>query len=146
MNDAHAGYFFEDLSIGMSAEISRTVSSDDIDQFASAVGDFNPIHVDEEWAQQTRFKGRIAHGMLTGGLISSVLGTRLPGLGTVYVRQTLEFHAPVRPGTVVNSRVCITRLDPTRNRVYLDTTCICEGTTVLSGEAVLLVKSRARPI
>lgn len=140
------GYFFEDLSLGMTAEISKKVTVRDIELFAEAVGDMNPIHLDEEFAKQTRFKGIIAHGMLTSGLISSVLGTRLPGLGAIYVKQSLEFHAPVRPGEDVVSRVCVTRLDPSRNRVYLETICVCDGVTVLSGEAVLLVKSRERPI
>lgn len=142
----NSGYYFEDLSVGMTAAISKTVTVRDIELFAEAVGDINPIHLDVEFAKQTRFKGIIAHGMLTGGLISSVLGTRLPGLGAIYVKQSLEFHAPVRPGEMVEARVRITMLDPTRNRVYLETTCVCDGTTVLSGEAVLLVKSRKRPI
>lgn len=138
------GYYFEDLSVGMSASITKTVTADDIDIFATAVGDFNPIHMDEEWARQTRFEGRIAHGMLTAGIVSSVLGTRLPGPGNVYIRQLLEFRAPVRPGSAVEATAIITKLEPERNRVYLETTCTCDGTVVLAGEAVLFVQSRQR--
>ncbi|MHA6691383.1 MaoC family dehydratase [Devosia sp. A449] len=139
-----AGYCFEDLAVGMSASLSKTVTVADIEMFATAVGDFNPIHMDEEWAKQTRFGGRIAHGMLTGGIVSSVLGTRLPGPGNVYIKQTLEFRAPVRPGATVEAEVRITKLEPERNRVHLDTTCTCDGVVVLTGEAILFVQSRDR--
>ncbi|WP_011581275.1 MULTISPECIES: MaoC family dehydratase [Chelativorans] len=144
MSTVSEGFYFEDLTVGMSASIERTITTDDIEMFATAVGDFNPIHMNEEWARQTRFGGRIAHGMLTAGIVSSVLGTRLPGPGNVYIKQTLEFRAPVTPRSAVKAQVCITRLEPERNRVYLDTTCTCCGTIVLSGEAVLFVQSRQR--
>lgn len=146
MNTIAEGYYLEDLTVGMSASLSKTVTVEDIEMFAAAVGDFNPIHMDEEWARKTRFGGRIAHGMLTAGIVSSVLGTRLPGPGNVYIKQSLEFRAPVRAGARVEAEARITRIEPERHRVHLDTTCTCDGTVVLSGEAVLFVQSRDRPL
>ncbi|QDB99477.1 MaoC family dehydratase [Mesorhizobium sp. 8] len=140
------GYFFEDLRVGMSASITRTVTIEDIETFSAITGDSNPIHLDEEWASKTRFGGRIAHGMLTGGLVSAVMGTRLPGPGNIYLRQTLEFRGPVRPGDAVTATVSVTRLDPAKNRVFLDTVCHCGESEVLRGEAVLRVQSRVEPL
>ncbi len=142
----HPGYFFEDLEIGMSAAITRTVTSQDIEAFSAVTGDCNPIHLDEEWAAKTRFGGRIAHGMLTGGLVSAVIGTRLPGPGNIYIKQTLEFRGPVRPGDEVTAEVRISHLEPAKNRVILATTCRCGEAEVLRGEAVLRVQSRAEPL
>ena len=143
---ANSGYFFEDLQVGMSATITRVVTTEDIEAFSSITGDRNPIHLDEEWASKTRFGGRIAHGMLTGGLVSAVIGTRLPGPGNIYIKQTLEFRGPVRPGDTVTAEVRISHLEPAKNRVFLDTTCRCGDIEVLRGEAVLRVQSRAEPL
>ncbi|WP_269502195.1 MaoC family dehydratase [Burkholderia sp. IMCC1007] len=140
------GYYFEDLQVGMSAAITRVVSSADIEAFAALTGDDNPIHLDDAWASKTRFGGRIAHGMLTGGLVSAVIGTRLPGPGNIYIRQMLEFRGPVRPGDTVTAEVRIARLEPEKKRVFLDTTCRCGDAEVLRGEAVLRVQSRAEPL
>src|SRR5690606_30633181 len=128
------GYYFEDLEVGMSAALTRVVTVEDIETFSAITGDRNPIHLDEDWASGTRFGGRIAHGMLTGGLVSAVMGTRLPGPGNIYIRQTLEFRGPVRPGDAVTAEVRISRLEPAKHRVFLDTTCHCDGVEVLRGE------------
>lgn len=143
---AHPGYYFEDLKVGMSAAITRTVTREDIEAFSAVTGDSNPIHLDEEWAAKTRFGGRIAHGMLTGGLVSAVIGTRLPGPGNIYLKQTLEFRGPVRPGDEVTAEVRISHLEPAKRRVVLATTCRCGDAEVLRGEAVLRVQSRTEPL
>lgn len=140
------GYLFEDLQIGMEASITRVVTVEDIEAFSAITGDRNPIHLDEAWASKTRFGGRIAHGILTGGLVSAVIGTRLPGPGNIYIKQTLEFRAPVRPGDAVTAQVRVSRLEPAKNRVFLDTTCRCGELEVLRGEAVLRVQSRDEPL
>lgn len=145
MNE-NSGYFFEDLQVGMSDAITRTVTTEDIEAFSAITGDRNPIHLDEEWAAKTRFGGRIAHGMLTGALVSAVIGTRLPGPGNIYIKQTLEFRGPVRPGDEVTAEVRISHLEPAKNRVVLATTCRCGETEVLRGEAVLRVQSRTEPL
>lgn len=131
---------FDELEIGMSAELERTITGADIDTFARVTGDTNPVHVDEEAARQSRFGERIAHGMLTAGLVSAVLGTRLPGPGAIYLGQTLRFTRPVPIGATITARVEVIELDAERRRARLATTCINqEGQTVLDGEASLLV-------
>ncbi|MBB5703935.1 3-hydroxybutyryl-CoA dehydratase [Ochrobactrum daejeonense] len=141
-----SGYYFEDLTVGMTASLTKAISQEDINLFATVTGDRNPVHIDEDWAQTTRFKGRIAHGVLTAGLISAVMGTRLPGPGNIYLKQTLEFQAPVKPGDVVTATVTIRELIPERRRVILDTVCACGPTTVLTGEALLSVQTREKPL
>lgn len=134
------GYRFEELQPGMAAERSKTVTEADVTLFAGVTGDFNPAHVDEEAARRGRFGGRIAHGMLTAGLLSAVMGTRLPGPGCIYVGQTLRFTRPVRIGDTVTARVEVTELRPDDRRVVLATTCRNQdGETVLEGEAEVLV-------
>jgi 3-hydroxybutyryl-CoA dehydratase len=131
---------FEELSVGQSAELSRTVTEADLVLFAGVTGDFNPLHVDETAAARSRFGGRVAHGLLSAGLVSAVLGTRLPGPGCIYISQTLRFTAPVRPGDTVTARVEITELLPDRRRVRLRTTCRRQdGEQVLEGEAEVWV-------
>jgi 3-hydroxybutyryl-CoA dehydratase len=104
--------------------------------------DTNPLHMDEEVARHSRFGGRVAHGMLSAGLISAVLGTRLPGPGSIYLRQSLNFHAPVRIGDTVKAIVEITDLNPSRKRATLRTRCMVEDDVVIDGEAVVLVPTR----
>lgn len=140
------GYYFEDLVLGMTASITKTISEQDIDVFATITGDNNPIHIDSEWAKTTRFEGRIAHGILTAGLISAVMGTKLPGPGNIYMKQVLEFKAPVRPGDIITATVTISKLMPERRRVILETICQCGTVTVLTGEALLSVHSREKPL
>lgn len=125
------------LEVGARAEIRRTVTDADIRSFAEATGDTNPVHLDEAYAAGTRFGGRIAHGLLTAGLVSAVLANRLPGPGTVYLSQTLEFKAPVRPGDAVTAEVEV--LEVTGRRARLATRCrLADGTVVLAGEALVL--------
>lgn len=131
---------FEELSVGDEADFTKTVTEADVTLFAGITGDFNPAHVNEEAARRGRFGGRIAHGMLTAGLVSAVLGTRLPGPGCIYVGQTLRFTRPVRIGDTVTARVEVTELRPEGRRVILETTCRNqEGETVLEGEAEVKV-------
>src|ERR1044072_10032069 len=108
--DLH-GFFLEALHPGMSAAYARTVSEADVILFAGVSGDQNPVHLNQEFAEGTRFKGRIAHGMLTASFISTVLGNKLPGPGCIYVSQNLKFKAPVRVGDTVNARVTVTSVD-----------------------------------
>lgn len=137
-----AGRFFEDLSVGDSAEITRTVSDAVIAAFAEVSTDSNPVHLDETYAQGTLFKGRIAHGMLAGAYISAVIGMQLPGPGTIYLSQSLRFRRPVRPGDEVTARVTVEALDPKRGEVTLSTVCEVGGKRVVEGEAVVLAPRR----
>lgn len=136
------GYYFEDLSLGMSDSYTRTVTDQDIVQFAEVTGDTNPDHLDDEFAASTRFKKRIAHGMLSGGYISTVVGTRLPGPGCLYISQALKFRAPVYIGDEVTARVTIKGLNQSRGFVTLETICSVGTTDVVRGEAVILVPKR----
>jgi len=136
------GVYLEDLEIGQTAERRRTVAAADIDAFAAVTGDNNPIHLDEAYAQATPFKGRIAHGMLSAGYISAVLGTELPGPGAIYVSQTLSFSRPVRIGAEVTARVAVSAIDAARGRVTFATQCVVAGKTVIEGEAVVVVPRR----
>ncbi|MBC7139059.1 MAG: MaoC family dehydratase [Defluviimonas sp.] len=132
----------EDLEIGMVRFLRKEVTDRDIALFAEVSTDRNPVHLDEAYAQDTIFGGRIAHGMLTAGLISAVIGEQLPGHGTVYLAQTLKFMAPVRPGDMVHAEVRVTAIDHARRRVTLETHCSVGDTLVLKGEAVVLAPSR----
>ncbi len=131
----------EDLEIGMSRDLSKEITDRDIELFAEVSTDRNPVHLDDAYAMDTIFEGRIAHGMLTAGLISAVIGEQLPGHGTVYLGQTLKFMAPVRPGDRVRAVVTVTDIDYAKRRVTLDTRCEVEGKPVLKGEAVVLAPS-----
>lgn len=132
----------EDIEIGMMRHLTKTATDRDIELFAEVSTDRNPVHLDDDYAQDTIFEGRIAHGMLTAGLISAVIGEQLPGHGTVYLGQTLKFMAPVRPGDQVRVEVEVTAVDYTKRRVTLDTRCLVDGKPVLKGEAVVLAPSR----
>lgn len=133
------GLFLEDLTVGQSAELVRTVTEGDIVAFAQVTGDTNPVHLDADYAATTSFGERIAHGMLSAGYISAVLGTTLPGPGAVYLSQTLNFKRPVKIGAEVVARVTVTAIDEAKARVTLDTTCLVGGKAVVGGEAVVLV-------
>ena len=134
--------FLEDLSIGQSAELTRTVQTDDLVAFAAVTGDDNPVHLDEVFAKTTSFGGRIAHGMLSAGYISAVIGTKLPGAGAIYLEQTLRFRRPVRIGDEVVARAEITAIDIDRARVTLATVCRVSGKAVVEGEATIMVSRR----
>jgi 3-hydroxybutyryl-CoA dehydratase len=136
------GYFFEDLQIGQSASLAKTVTEADILMYAAVSMDNNPVHIDAEAAKQSIFGERIAHGMLSAGLISAVLGTRLPGPGTLYMRQSLRFAAPVKIGDTVKATVEVTALNPDRKRATLKTVCTVGSEVVIEGEAYVQVPSR----
>lgn len=132
------GKTIDELKIGDRAEFSKTVSESDIYQFAGITGDFNPAHMNEEYAKKTFFKTRIAHGMLSAGFISTVIGTKLPGTGSIYINQTLNFLAPVRIGDTITARVEVIEIMDAKKRVRLKTECVNQaGKQVLDGEAVI---------
>jgi len=132
------GKTIHELNIGDTAEFSKTVSESDIYQFAGITGDFNPAHMNEEYAKKTFFKTRIAHGMLSAGFISTAIGTKLPGTGSIYIQQNLSFLAPVRIGDTITARVEVIEIMAGKNRVRLKTVCVNQvGTQVLDGEAVV---------
>ena len=132
----------EDLEIGMVRDLSKVVTDEDIEMFAQVSTDRNPVHLDDDYARDTIFEGRIAHGMLTAGLISAVIGEQLPGHGTVYLSQSLKFMAPVRPGDRVTAEVEVLDIEHSRRRVQLGTRCLVDGKPVLKGEATVLAPSR----
>jgi len=142
VNEA-GGYFIEELSVGMSAEFAKTVTEADLLLFGAATGDTQPVHFNEEYAATTLFKGRIAHGMLSAGIISACAGMKLPGPGTIYVSQTLKFKAPVRIGDTVHARITVKEILLAKKRVVTDTVCTVGGRVVLEGEAVFMVPSNA---
>jgi 3-hydroxybutyryl-CoA dehydratase len=132
----------EDIEMGMTRSLRKQVTDQDIEMFAEVSTDRNPVHLDDDYAQDTIFEGRIAHGMLTAGLISAVIGEQLPGHGTVYMGQTLKFLAPVRPGDQVYAEVKVIDIDMGKRRVKLECHCAVEGKKVLIGEATVLAPSR----
>ncbi len=136
------GYYIEDLAEGMTAAFGKTVTDADVLMFAGVSGDTNPVHLNEEFAIGTPFGGRIAHGMLTASLISTVFGTKLPGPGCIYLSQTLKFLAPVRVGETVRAEVTIKSIDRERRRCVFETVCKVGGKNVLEGEAVIMVSRR----
>ncbi len=132
----------EDIEMGMTRHLRKEVTDKDIEMFAEVSTDHNPVHLDEDYAQDTIFEGRIAHGMLTAGLISAVIGEQLPGHGTIYMGQTLKFLGPVRPGDVVYAEVKVVDIDLSKRRVKLDCHCAVNNKKVLVGEATVLAPSR----
>jgi len=137
------GHDIEDLSVGMVATFAKTITEADIVLFAGASGDNNAVHINEEFAQTTRFKGRIAHGMLSASVISAAIANKLPGPGTIYLKQTLEFTAPVRAGDTVHATVTVRELLREKKLVFLNTVCKVKGTVVITGEALVKVGARA---
>ncbi len=136
------GYYLEDLSVGMSAVFAKTVTEADIVLFSGISGDMNPIHVNESYAKETMFGRRIAHGMLTGSMISTVLGMKLPGPGCIYVSQSLNFLAPVYAGDTVEVEAKIIEIIKERKRIICHTTAHVEGNMVVEGEAIMKVRTR----
>ncbi len=130
------------ISIGDSASLSKTFTDEDVRSFAHISGDKNPIHLDDEFAAGTRFKKRLVHGILTSGLISAVLGMQLPGPGSIYIRQTLNFRAPVFIGDTITASVKVIKVREDKPLVTLKTVCTNQdGTVVIDGEAMLLIPS-----
>ncbi|MBS3985311.1 MAG: MaoC family dehydratase [Selenomonadales bacterium] len=132
---------FADIKVGDTASMSKTISEYDVYAFAGLTGDFNPVHVNAEFAKDTMFKGRIAHGMLSVGMISAVLGTSLPGVNTIYLAQELSFKAPVRIGDTVTATVEVLEKIEGKNRIVLRTTATTQdGTLVIDGKATVMKK------
>jgi 3-hydroxybutyryl-CoA dehydratase len=143
MNEkTYDGHFFEDLRVGMEATYSRLVQEADLIVFAEVSGDRNPVHLDEDYAAKTMFKGRIAHGALTASYISTIFGTILPGPGAIYVSQSLNFRRPVRIGEEVKATARLLELIPEKKRAIFTCDCTVNGKTVLEGEALLMIPSR----
>ena len=132
------GKTIHELRVGETAEFGKTISETDIYLYAGITGDFNPAHINAEYAKNTFFKARIAHGMLAAGLISALLGTKLPGPGTIYLQQSLNFLAPVQIGDTITARVEIIEIITEKNRVRFKTVCLNQdGTEILDGEAIV---------
>jgi 3-hydroxybutyryl-CoA dehydratase len=132
------GYAIEELQVGMSAIYERVVTTTDIEAFAAVSGDHNPVHLDEAYAKTTRFKGRIAHGMLGASFISTAIASKLPGPGSIYLAQTLSFKRPVHPGDRVEARITVAALNREKGQVVLKTQCLVGETVVIDGEATVL--------
>jgi len=141
MQELH-GYYLEDLSVGMTSIFAKTVTEADIVMFAGVSGDTNPVHINQLFAEGTMFKGRIAHGMLAASFISTVVGTRLPGPGCIYINQSLRFRAPVKAGDTVVARATVKEILPERRWVVLTTVCSVGETVVIDGEATMMVANR----
>ena len=136
------GSFIEEMHVGQSAALTQVVYEAMIVAFAKTTGDKNPVHLDADYAANTRFGARIAHGMLGAGFISAVIGTVLPGPGAIYIAQNLRFRRPIYVGDEVEARVEVVSIDLERRRVVLPTRCTVGGTTVIDGEAEILVPGR----
>jgi 3-hydroxybutyryl-CoA dehydratase len=136
------GYYFEDLEVGMNDVFAKTVTEADILAFAGVSGDTNPVHLNQDFAAGTRFKGRIAHGMLSSSFLSTVIGTKLPGPGCIYVAQSLRFKAPVKAGDTVVAHCTIIDVKPGKCMIEMKTQCLVGDKVVVDGEATILVPSR----
>ena len=139
-----ARYFLEDMQIGQSAEYVRTVTEADIQKFGEVSGDMNPLHFDEAYARATIFRGRVAHGMLTVSYLSTILGTKLPGAGSIFLGASVRFKAPVRVGDSVTARCTVREINAAKNRVIFDCVCLVGTTVVVEGEAEVRVPSRPK--
>ena len=142
MNNQH-GYYLEDLTIGMESSYQKTITETDIDAFAALTGDTNPVHLDSEYAAITPFKARIAHGMLSAGLISTVLGTQLPGPGCIYLEQQIKFKAPVFIGDTLVATVTVEDINQRRGRVSLKTQCFVNTKLIADGTASMMVDKKS---
>ena len=137
------GLYFDELSVGQTAEVSHVVDAADIEAFAAVSGDHNPVHMDEVFAKSTPFGGRIAHGMLSAAYISAVLGNDLPGPGAIYLSQSLRFRRPVKIGDTVTATCEVTALDAAKKQATFKTVCTVGGKVVIDGEALVLPPGRA---
>ncbi len=138
-----AAFTIEELKPGMSASYSKTITEADVVAYGALSGDMNPVHFDEAFARKTIFRGRIAHGMLTAGLISTVLGLKLPGAGCIVLNVTLRFRAPVRIGDAVTATCTVRDVDTIKRRVTMDCVCKVGETIVIEGEALVMPAKRA---
>lgn len=133
------GYTIDEVEIGQSASFTKTVTEADVYNYAGVSGDFNPAHINEEYAKETFFKTRIAHGMISAGFISAVLGTKLPGPGTIYLGQDLKFTKPVRFGDTITATCTVEGIIKEKNRLILTTVCTNQdGEVVIDGKALVL--------
>ena len=130
---------FENIKIGMSESYSQTITDTDIKAFAGISGDHNPVHMSDEYAEQSRFKKRIAHGMISSSFFSALFGTKLPGPGCVYVNQALNFKRPVYLNDTVNATIIVTQIDFRKRRIFFDTVCKVKNKIVIDGTAELYV-------
>ena len=143
MNDQN-GHDIEDLRVGMTATFAKTITEADIVLFAGVSGDNNAVHTNEEYARDTAFGSRIAHGFLTASVISAAVANRLPGPGTVYLSQDMRFKAPVRPGETVRATVTVQSVDLGRARAVLETVCRVGDTAVIEGVATVMTTSSVK--
>ena len=141
-NEKLHGYYFEDLEEGMEDAFAKTITDADVITFAGISGDTNPIHLNHEFASETMFECQIVHGMLTASFISTVIGTKLPGPGCIYVSQDLRFKAPVKVGDTVTATCVVTKVIPEKRMIEMETICSVGGRPVLDGRATILVPSR----
>jgi len=137
-------YYADELKPGMSESFTKTVSESDIQKFGEVSGDMNPVHFDEEWASKTIFKGRIAHGVLSASYISTVLGMKMPGPGTIFMSTTCRFRAPVRIGDTVTATCTVREVIPEKRRVTFDCVCKVGDTVVVDGEALVMAPARPK--
>jgi len=131
------GYKIEDIKVGMTESYSQTITDTDVKQFSGVSGDKNPVHMDDVYAEKSRYKRRIAHGLLSSSFFSALFGTKLPGEGCVYVEQNLQFKRPVYIDDTVTARITVTRVDLFKRRIFFDTTCIVKNKKVITGCAEL---------
>lgn len=132
-------YKIDEISVGMSASYSQTITDADVKQFAGMSGDNNPVHMDEEYSKESRFKKRIAHGLLSSSFFSALFGTRLPGKGCVYVAQNLNFKRPVYLGDTVTATITVTDINIEKKRVFFETVCTVKNKKVIDGSAELYI-------
>src|SRR3989440_6535091 len=137
-------HYIEDLTVGQAATYTRTVTESDVQQFGAVSGDLNPLHFDEEYAKTTVFRGRIAHGVLSLSYISTVLGTRLPGAGSIFLGATVRFKSPVRIGDTVTAVCTVKEINRSRNRVTFDCACKVADAVVVECETLVRVPSRPK--
>jgi len=137
------GFYLEDLKVGQTAVYAKTITDADIVLFAGISGDTNPLHLNSEFADGSRFEGRVAHGMLTASFISAVIGTKLPGPGCIYMSQNIRWTAPVRAGDTVVARATISEINHERQRVLMNTVCTVRDEIVLEGECLTKVPARS---
>jgi 3-hydroxybutyryl-CoA dehydratase len=145
MTGAVARHYIDDLEVGQSASYTRTVTEADVQQFGAVSGDLNPLHFDEEYAKTTVFRGRIAHGVLSLSYVSTVLGTQLPGAGSIFLGATVRFKAPVRIGDTVTATCTVKEINRQRNRVTFDCVCKVGNTVVVECETLVMVPARKNP-
>lgn len=133
------GMSIDEICVGMSASYSQTITDTDIKCFAGISGDHNPVHMSDEYAAESRFGKRIAHGLISASFFSALFGTRIPGPGCVYVSQSLNFKKPVYIGDTVTASVTVNNIDKGKNRVFFDTVCRVKGRVVIDGNAELYI-------